>query len=202
MSQKLTRDAKQEAARDFFATGMHLPTRTLYMGSVFDEGEETGTDYRMAERMVKGLFILENAGDDEITILMNNPGGYEFHGIAIYDAIRSCSSRVVIKVFGMAMSMGSIILQAADERIMSPNSKIMIHYGTWDAYSEHPKILESWYKEHKDFVKWMESVYMENMLEKNPSMTKSKLGKLLDFDTIYTAQQSVDVGLADKILGD
>jgi len=201
MTAKLARDAKQNASHEFFENSIHLPSRTLYMGSVFAEEEEAGTDYRMAERMVKGLFILENAGDDEITILMNNPGGYEFHGIAIYDAIRDCSSRVVIKVFGMAMSMGSIILQAADERIMSPNSKIMIHYGTWDGWSDHPKILATWYKENKEFVNWMQDVYMEKMLEKAPKMTKAKLDKLLDFDTIYTAQQSVDIGLADKILG-
>ena len=95
----------------------------------------------MAERAIKALHILDSTaptGDKPITVIMNNPGGDEYHGMAIYDAIKSCKNHVTIVVFGMAMSMGSIILQAADKRVMSANSRVMIHYGTW-GINDHPK---------------------------------------------------------------
>jgi len=77
------------------------------MGSedTFEE-VESGTDAKMAESLIKNLVILENINKEPITIIMNNIGGDVYHGIAIYDAIKACESRVTIKVFGSAQSMG------------------------------------------------------------------------------------------------
>ena len=203
MAPRLSRDAKQEASHEFFNSGLHIPTRTLYMGSVPDaDGEEGGTDFRMADRVIKGLHILDIDSDEGINIIMNNPGGDEYHGLAIFDAIKNCRSHVVITVFGMGMSMGSVILQAGDERILAPNSRIMIHYGTWEPYGQHSKAVYKWCDEGKKFDAWMRTMYLEKMREKIPDMTEKKLDGMLDFDTILTAQEAIDLGLADKILGE
>lgn len=185
---------------------IYLPTRTIYMGSEStDDSSESGTDYKMAERMIKCLHILDNsapAGDNPITIIMNNPGGDEYHGMAIYDAIKSCKNHITIIAMGHAMSMGSIILQAADKRIMSPNSKFMIHYGTpihVDSES-HPKVNDNWIEEDKKFRVWMEDLYLGKILEKHPKFNKKKLIEMLNFDTILSAQETIDLGLADEIL--
>ena len=109
---------------------VYIPTRTIYVGSIHvsDEGE-SGTDAHMAERLLKNIHILEALNKDPITIIFNNIGGDVNHGLAIYDGIKNSECHITIKVFGHAMSMGSIILQAADERLMSPNASQMIHYG-------------------------------------------------------------------------
>lgn len=181
---------------------IYLPTRTLYMGSESyhddDPDDESGVNYQMAERIIKGLHILDQTPDKPITIIMNNPGGDEYHGLAIIDAIKACQNHVTIKVFGMAMSMGSIILQAADTRIMAPNARVMIHYGTWGV-SDHPKITYRWADEGKKFDKIMERMYLENIREKNPDFTLKNLQKMLDFDTILNAEETVELGLADSI---
>lgn len=190
----------------FFDYEIYLPTRTLYMGSAINDPDsgESGTDGAMAERVIKGLHILDSSapnGDGPITIIMNNIGGDEYHGLAIFDAIKSCKNHVTIKVFGHAMSMGSIILQAADVRIMSPNSRMMIHYGTWGVH-DHSKIAYKWAEEGKKFDEWMENLYLDKINDKHPDFKKQTIKKWLDHDTFFTATEAVNLGLADKVVGE
>ena len=192
----------KEAIDRFYDYDILTSTRTLFMGSMGTEGEDSGTDFAMAEAMIKGLHILDTTGTSPITIIMNNLGGDEYHGLAIYDAIRACKCEVHIKVFGHAMSMGSIILQAADKRFMSPNSRCMIHYGTWDVPADHPKITRKWAEEGQKFDTWMINMYLQNIREKHPEFNYADVDKLCDFDTILTAQETVDLGLADEVLGE
>jgi ATP-dependent protease ClpP protease subunit len=105
---------KRDDITHFIDEDIYLPTRTLYMGSTGDnDGLENGVNYSMAERMIKGLHILDSSATEQpITIIMNNLGGDFVHGMAIYDAIKICRNHITIKVFGHAMSMGAIILQA------------------------------------------------------------------------------------------
>ena len=187
----------------FHSRSIYLPTRTIYMGSVehaMDSGE-SGCDGAMAERAVINLNILDSMSDEPITILMNNIGGSEYHCFSIIDAIQSCRSTVVCKVMGHAMSAGSLILQYCDERIMGALSVQMIHYGTWAA-NDHSKTFQKWAKEGVRIDKWMEDMYLTKIREKNPTFKISKLRQLLDHDTFLTAEDSVALGLADRILGD
>lgn len=199
MPRKPTRDDIDK----FHDADIYVPNRTIYMGSVHlsDDGSENGCDAFMAERAVKNLFILDKISEEPITILMNNIGGDVNHGLAIYDAIKSCRSHVTIKVFGHAMSMGSIILQAADERIMSENASQMIHYGSV-FIDKHAKTAYKIVDDNKRIDRWMEKMYLEKIKQKQPGYKIGRLQRLLDHDTFLTAEQSVELGLADKVLGE
>ena len=199
MSKRINRDDVDK----FHDYSLYIPKRTVFIGSeAYDlEHGESGTDGLMAERIVKNLAILEGMSSEPITILMNNIGGDEYHGFAIYDAIKTCKSPVSIIIYGHAMSMGSIILQAADERIMAPTSRQMIHYGTWGIH-DHAKTAQKWAKEGEKIDEWMEQMYLNRIKEKHPEFHLAKLKKMLDHDTFLTASESVALGLADKILGE
>lgn len=196
---KFTRDDVDK----FHDYSLYIPQRTIFMGSeeFSIEHGESGTDGLMAERVLKNLTILEALNQNPITIIMNNIGGDEYHGLAIYDAIKACKSHVTIRVHGHAMSMGSIILQAADVRIMAPNSRQMIHYGTW-SFDGHAKTGQKWAKEFDKLDSWMEQMYLFKIHEKIPNFPIQKLKKMLDHDTFLTPEESITLGLADKILGD
>lgn len=193
----------KESIDRFYDYDIHAETRTIYMGSTnVDLEDESGTDANMAERIIKGLHILDNsapAGDKPISIIMNNLGGDWYHGMAIYDAIKACKNHITITVYGYAMSMGSVILQAADKRIMSPNSRIMIHYGT-SGYAGHSKILASWAEETRKQDIEMEAIYMEKIKQKHPSFRLSKLRDMCNFDTFLNSKEALDLGLIDEIL--
>lgn len=198
MSKRVNRDDIDK----FHDYSLYIPARTIYMGSEsIDDSVESGVDANMAARQIKNLHILDTLSDEPITIVMNNPGGDVNHGLAIYDAIKACRSRVIVKVFGHAMSMGSVILQAADERIMSPNASQMVHYGSLGVES-HAKTVYKVTDEFKRIDKWMEKMYLEKIREKQPHFKMARLQRMLDHDTFLTAEKSVELGLADKVLGE
>lgn len=187
----------------FYEIDLYIPTRTLFIGSVEgQDAEEVGTDFRMAERVIKGLHVLDSQNDSPIRIIMNNIGGDEYHGMAIYDAIRRCRSHVTMEVAGHAMSMGSVILQAADRRLMTENSRFMMHYGT--PILSHPdlhvKQQDSWQEEDKKFRKWMEDLYLDKIREAKPRFKRERLQHWLDFDKILWPREAVEFGLVDEVL--
>jgi len=174
----------------WFEHNLDVDNRVLYMGSVKSTSDDTeaGTDHFMAEYFIKGMHVVESKNKNPIIIIMNNPGGDYFHGLAIYDAIKYSSCHCTIKVYGHAMSMGSIIFQAADNRIMMPNSRFMIHYG-YDGRNDHVKIVEKWTDEGKRLSYEMENLYLDSMLEKEEKMGHGYLAKTLS--DIMTKQNAL-----------
>jgi ATP-dependent Clp protease protease subunit len=195
---------KNDNVEAFHGYGIHVPTRTIFMGSEsssdygLDSGTESGTDHAMAERVIKNLHILEQLGNEPIIIIMDNIGGDVWHGRAIYDAIKACRSHVTILVRGHAMSMGAYILQAADHRVMSPGAKIMIHYGHISVHGEALTVykqIDAYKREDRE----MERIFLEKIIAKRPDFTIKRLRRMLSNDTFLNAKQAMDIGLADEI---
>jgi ATP-dependent protease ClpP protease subunit len=170
----------RENLDSWFDLNLDVDGRFIYMGSVGKDysENETGVDNFMAEYFIKGMHILENRSDKPITVIMNNPGGDVYHGFAIYDSIKTSNCHCTIKVFGHAMSMGSIILQAADHRIMLPNSRFMIHYG-YNGQNNHTKIFEKWSDEGKKLNYQMENIYIDRMIDKEKSVGSGTISNAL-----------------------
>lgn len=195
MSKRISKDAIDQ----FHDYGLYIPQRTLYMGSeLVSEESESGTDALMAERMIKNLLILDKEGE-EICIVMNNLGGDVTHGLAIYDAIKACKSKIIIKAFGHAMSMGSVIFQAADERVMAPSAVMMIHVGS-TSNAGHANTVYRQIAESQRLDKLVDHIYLEKIREKHPTFSPQRLKGMLNHDTYLPAAQAVELGLADRIL--
>lgn len=199
MSKRISKDSIDH----FLEYGFYPPTRTLYMGSIGSDlnEAENGVDFAMAEQVIKALHILDNASNEPITIIMNNPGGDVYHGLAIYDAIRACKSHVTIKVYGQALSMGSIILQAADKRVMSKNSRLMIHDGQYAIDGEVRTIYKN-IDETKELDNLCANILHARIKEKHPDYSLNKLKKKLDRDTFFNCTSALEIGLIDEIEGE
>jgi ATP-dependent Clp endopeptidase proteolytic subunit ClpP len=179
----------------FTANGIHPEKSLIYVGSVpsdADEGSEAGVDFQLAERTVKGLILLAERGQP-ITMILNNIGGDIYHGMAIYDAVKACPVPVNIIVYGQAMSMGSLILQAGTKRLLQPNSTLLLHEGT-EGYMGHARDFERMGKEAKRTRKLMTKIYQERS-----GLSEKKIKKLLRFDSWISAEEAVKLGLADGI---
>ena len=106
--------------------GMDLFTKLLKEGALRVDGQvEDG----MASVFCTALFLLasEEQGAPDITVYINSPGGSVIAGLAMYDAMRNYPGKITTVVSGMAASMGSILLAGGDERLATPNSRVMIH---------------------------------------------------------------------------
>jgi len=178
----------------FFDYDIHVPSRTLFVG-----GE---VDAELAERLIKGLHLLTAAAKEgPVRILLNSPGGDVYDGLAAYDAIATCPAHVTVVAFGHAMSMGSWIIQAADERVLAPSCTMMIHHGSGGIHDRY-KYVQAEAAEHARIARLMEQTYLRRIKERDPTFSARRLKTMLDTDTYLTAVEAVELGLADRVLGD
>ena len=70
---------------------------------------------------------LQEVGDKDLNVHINSLGGDVFDGIAIYNALKNHTKKVVIKIEGIAASIASVVAMAGDEIEMAENSLFMIH---------------------------------------------------------------------------
>lgn len=180
-----------------------FPDNILYIGSdTYLDEDESGVDHKMAEKVIKNLHILDRSPlENGITIKMNNPGGDVYHGLAVYDAISTCQNRVTMIAYGHVMSMGSLIFQAADKRIMSPNSRMMIHYGQ-GCVSGHLLDIYKDVEELKELDRIINAIYLKKIKEAKPRFTSDEFDAMIKFNCYLSAKQALELGLCDAILGE
>lgn len=172
------------------------------------EGDrEPGIEYVIANRLIRNINLCMRVNSEKpIVINMKTCGGYWEEGMAIYDVIRACPSKVTILNYTHARSMSSLIFQAADKRVMMPHSYFMFHDGTY-AIEGTFKGAQSNMDFDKKNEKVMLDIYAERMNEQGSmkGLGVQKIRKWLreqmdkKEDVFLTAQQTVDLGLADEI---
>jgi len=173
---------------------------------------EPGVEYSMSNRLIRNLQALQKSPKDSkgklrpIIIHMKTCGGDWSEGMAIYDAIYHCPNPVVILNYTHARSMSSLILQAADKRVMMPHSYYMFHEG--DAtISGTEKQVRSYQEFFSKLTPVMLNIYTDSMREKGKfhkssrSTIKKMLTEMMDKkEEVYlTAKETVTWGLADEI---
>ena len=184
----------------FYWHGIYLCTRTIYIGGVSES--EDGVEeinHKMAARVIKSIHALDAINKEPINIILNSIGGDVYYGLSIYDALRSTRCKVNIKVYGSAMSMASIILQAGDKRLLSPHSVVMVHDGE-DAFQGESKNMEKWAEEGKRLRNVTYKIYQSRIREKKPKITIAQIEELCKVDNIMTAIEAINLGLADDIM--
>lgn len=167
---------------------IHLPSQTIML-----TGE---VDADMYETLIMGLTLITNKKNklSTITIELNSGGGDWYSGMAIFDRIQACELNTKIIVSGSAMSMASIILQSANQRLVTRNSSIMIHDGE-SGFTGSQKNLEAWTKHFSENNDRMYKIYTDRS-----SKTIKYWKAACKLDSIYTAEQALELGLVDRII--
>ncbi len=99
-----------------------LNDRIIFLGTAIDD--------QVSNLVVAQLLHLESEDPDkDISIYVNSPGGDVYSGLAVYDTMQFIKPDVTTICFGVAMSMGSLLLTggAPGKRLALPNSRILIH---------------------------------------------------------------------------
>ena len=134
------------------------------------------------------------SGADDVEITLNTKGGHIHEGLQIYAALADHKGFVTI-IVDQAMSMGSIIMLAADKRVARRESSvIMIHRpsGMGGGRSED---LRAGADELDRLQAKMEDIYMMHY-----SATRSELVSMLDGETFMDADEAKSLGLVDEVI--
>jgi len=196
---------------DVHSYGLDVKNREIYLhGYVCNSDEDPGVEYRMATNFYKNIRLLDSIKKDPIIVHMHSVGGNWNDGMAIFDAISLCKSYVTIISYGQAESMSSIILQAADKRVMMPNSYFMCHFGS-SGYTGNYLDVQKGAAFEKRQTETMLDIYSnvckqgKYFKEQYTDITEEKVKnylkrKLKDGDWYLDANESVYYGFSDCVL--
>lgn len=133
---------------------------------------------------------------DTIELLINSPGGFVFESIAMVNALRRHSAKIVAIIDGIAASAASFIATSADETWMMPNSTMMLH-APWGFIVGNAKDLREYADILDDLTLNMSEIYAA----KTGDSAEEWLERLSTGDDMYySATEAVEAGLADGVL--
>lgn len=190
---------------DTDASHIYLMGDEMYVN---EAGTEPGVEYVMANKFIKNLNILMRRKPDmPIIIHMKTCGGDFVEGMAIFDAIKTCPWPITIINYSHARSMSSIIFQAANKRVMLPHSHFMFHEGTFGIDGTQKQVYSAVDFNKKVGDPTMLNIYAEMMNKQGlmkgkgiSRITKYLISEMMKKEDVYlTAQEAVDLGLADEI---
>jgi ATP-dependent protease ClpP protease subunit len=188
---------------------IRLATREIFLHSyICNDTEEPGVDYRMTATFIKNLQLLDHENDD-ILIHMSTVGGSYPDGMAIYDAIKHAQSHITILAYTAARSMSSIMLQAADCRVLMPHAAMMLHEGTMAADCS-ARLFQTEAAYDRLAIREMMNIYAGrchgSKFFKSASRReiKSYIKNKFDLkqDWWIPSHEAVKLGLADAVIGD
>ena len=138
---------------------------------------------------------LNEAGNNDVVINLNSPGGDAFAGIAIYNRLKRHEGKVTVYVDGWACSAASLFPAAADETIMGVGAMLMIHpassavWGTKTEMRKEAEILD-------ELEEGIIDIYMTKS-----NISRVEIRAKVDAETWFGAKKAVEIGFADKAEG-
>ena len=151
-----------------------------------------------ASLVVAQLLFLESQNDQEnIYLYLNTPGGEVVSGLAILDVMDYIRPKVCTIVFGMAASMGSVLLSggAKGERAAFPHAEVMIHQVKGGGQFEQASDILI----HADRIREMNDTLL-GILAKNCDKPFEVVKKDANRDHFFTAKEALNYGLIDYII--
>lgn len=128
-----------------------------------------------------------------LNLRINSPGGDVFAAQAIVAAIRDTGAKVIAHIDGVAASAATVIATAADEVEMSDGAMYMIHCAwTFAIGNSEDLTATAALLDKTDGV-------IAGQYAKRSGKSSDEMKAMMSAETWFTAQEAVDVGLADRI---
>lgn len=164
-------------------------SRLVYFSGAFNETK--------ACNIISHLLALDTADPTkDIVMYIDSYGGVVDSFIAIHDAIKMLRCNLVTVCIGKAMSCAAMLLMTGTKgrRFITPNSRILLHQITTIHYGKTTDLVNEM-KETKRQQKLLES-----MIIKYTKIKRSDLKKILEYDSYFSSQQALKMGVVDYII--
>ena len=177
--------------RSFDIYSRLLNDRVIFLGG--EVSQET------ANLIVAQLVHLESDDPDkDIHLYINSPGGSVYDGLAIYDTMQFIRPDVQTICYGIAMSMGSLLLAGGTpgKRLTLPNSRILIHQPS-GGFQGQSSDIEIHARETLALRARVDELYA-----KHTGQTIQRVHDDMDRDRYFTGDEAVAYGLADRVISE
>jgi ATP-dependent Clp protease protease subunit len=177
-----------ERAYDIYS--LLLKERIVFLGTPVD-------DY-IANLIVAQLLYLDREDPDkDIQLYIHSPGGSVTAGLAIYDTMQLIRPDVSTICVGMAASMGATLLigGAKGKRFALPNATVMLHQasGGFEGTAADIEIRA------REVLRLQ--TRLREILQQHTGQPMERIIQDSDRDFFLTAEQALDYGIVDQIVG-
>ncbi|MXZ92339.1 MAG: ATP-dependent Clp protease proteolytic subunit [Chloroflexi bacterium] len=177
--------------RAFDIYSLLLRERIIYLGTPITD--------QVANVIIAQLLYLEREDRDrDISLYINSPGGYIASGLAILDTMRLINSQVSTICVGTAASMATVLLANGEKgkRYCLPNSTVHMHQPNVGSFQGQAADIEI---QAKEIVRLKER--LSNILSEATGQSVEKISDDTDRDFFLTADEAIEYGIVDEILG-
>jgi ATP-dependent Clp protease protease subunit len=175
--------------RSFDIYSRLLNERIVFLGTPVDD--------EVANLVVAQLLHLESEDPDkDISLYVNSPGGGVYAGLAIYDTMQFIKPDVQTICFGVAMSMGSLLLAGGTpgKRAALPNSRILIHQPS-GGFEGQAADIEIHARETLALRRRVDEIYA-----RHTGRDVERVHEDSDRDRYFDAEEARAYGLVDRVL--
>jgi ATP-dependent Clp protease, protease subunit len=166
-----------------------LNERIIFLGMPVDD--------QIANLIVAQMLHLESVDPDkDISLYINSPGGSIYAGLAIYDTMQFIKPDVQTICFGMAMSMGSLLLTGGSEgkRLALPNARMLIHQPT-AGFEGQSSDIEIHAREILNTRHRLDEIYA-----RHTGQPLDRVHEDMERDRFFKAPEAVEYGLIDRVI--
>jgi ATP-dependent Clp protease protease subunit len=171
----------------------------IFLGDIDDE---------TAERFSQHLMMLSVrrqgvADEHPITVYINSGGGSVGSGLAMMEMIYKMRDQYQVTintvVTGYAYSMGAIVFQAGNRRLMGTFSTLMLHSPQWYLSGNDQKIFSDYARLAEHYKSLVANLFAQRSGKYDAAWWQDYIysGR----DRFLTAQECVDLGLCDELYG-
>ena len=183
------RTARGEREYDIYSR--LLNERIVFLGTPVDD--------QIANLIVAQMLHLESVDPDkDISLYINSPGGSIYAGLAIYDTMQFIKPDVQTICFGMAMSMGSLLLTggAHGKRLSLPNARMLIHQPS-AGFEGQSSDIEIHAREILNTRRRIDELYAHHT-----GQPLDRVHDDMERDRFFKADEAMEYGLIDRVIAE
>lgn len=190
----------KDSLETILESGIDVKNRRIYFGAK-ESDEDEGCDFSWysCEIAIRAIHMMESdAPNKPIELHMSSPGGDAYEMLRLADVIEHSPCQIKFFGGGKIMSAATWIMAICDERYLYRNTKVLLHDAPPHGSIEVPikltdrKIDQN---EEEDLQARLNKIYAENS-----RMPEEFYAVLVKRDCYINAEETIALGLADKIL--
>jgi ATP-dependent Clp protease, protease subunit len=153
---------------------------------------------RANDVMARLLYLEGEDPDAPVDLRINSPGGEVLSGLAIVDTIAQLACPVATTCAGMAASMASVLLASGTKgrRRATANARVLIHQPWAGQFQGQATDLE---RAAEEILRQRSRI--DQLLSDATGQPVERIHRDTERDTWFSAQEAMDYGLVDEVLG-